>query len=193
VSSPGVLEAVEDALVARLRVRPQRASVSFVGVEPIDVLRFEPAAGERLYVSLGMARRPMTPADAFTEAADGPRAELALRLHDPTDVHGDVWRRLALLAAAPAVEGVVYAPGMTVELGEPLTRRSACTGFVVGDPVFPDLPTPVGPVAILAVTPAMPTELAWCRARGSADLRARWARAETDLLDLGRAPVRLDG
>ena len=37
-----------------------RASVSFVGVDPIEVLRFEPIPGERAYVSLGMSRHPMT-------------------------------------------------------------------------------------------------------------------------------------
>ena len=42
---------------------------------------------------------------------DGPRAELMLHLRDPADEHADVWRRLAVLAAAPAVEGVVYGRG----------------------------------------------------------------------------------
>ena len=62
-----------------------RASMSFVGVEPVEVLRFEPIPGERAYVSLGMARRPMTGAGELVQQAHGPRAELMLHVRDPTD------------------------------------------------------------------------------------------------------------
>ncbi len=48
-------------------------------------------------------------------------------------------------------------------------------------------------MAILQVLPATSTELAWCRVRGSAALRERWAAAGYDLLDLARGPVALDG
>src|SRR5437764_13038837 len=71
-----VLTAVEAALVDHFGHRPARASVSFVGVDPIEVLRFEPIPGERAYVSLGMARHPMTGAAASVLAENGPRAEL---------------------------------------------------------------------------------------------------------------------
>ena len=53
-----VLPTVEAALVEHFGHRPQRASVSFVGVDPIEVLRFEPIPGERAYVSLGMSPAP---------------------------------------------------------------------------------------------------------------------------------------
>ena len=56
-----VLAAVDAALAEHFGHRPQRASVSFVGVDPVEVLRFEPIPGERAYVSLGMSGRPMTP------------------------------------------------------------------------------------------------------------------------------------
>jgi suppressor of fused protein SUFU len=183
-----LLTAVEEHLVDHFGQRPARASLSFVGVDRIEVLRFEPIPGERAYVSLGMARHPMTGAAEEVLAADGPRAELLLHLRDPVDAFGDVWRRVALLAAAPAVEGVVYQPGMSVDLGEPLTASSACTGVVIDE-------SPVGSVSgvdILQVVPATSAELAWCRVRGAAALRERWTQAPTDLADLARRGVALD-
>jgi hypothetical protein len=191
VSSP-VLAAVEAALVERFGGGPQRASVSFVGVDPIEVLRFAPAAESRVYVSLGLSRHPMTSADAAVAAGDGPRAELLLAVSDPTDRFAGVWRRLAVLAAAPAVEGVVYSPGMSVDLGEPLVAGSAVTGVVVTESDVGDVPTPSGPVTVLQAWPATSTELAWCRVRGSAALRERWADQQVELADLLRGPVRLD-
>jgi hypothetical protein len=193
VTSPTILAAVEAAFVDHFGHRPQRASVSFVGVDPIEVLRFEPIPGERAYLSLGMSRHSMTGATESVLAADGPRAELMLHLRDPTDEHAEVWRRLALLAAAPVVEGVVYAPGMSVDLGEPLTVGSACTGVVVDGSPVPSIVADAGTVEVLQITPATSTELAWCRVRGSAALRERWTDAGTDLLDLGRRPVPLNG
>jgi hypothetical protein len=166
--------------------------VSFVGVDPIDVLRFEPIPGERAYVTLGMSRHPMTGAEELVRASDGPRAELVLHLHDPTDEHREIWRRLAVLGAAPAVEGVVYADGMSVDLGEPLTIGSACTGVLVTESAVAPIETDGGLVAILQVVPATSTELAWCRVRGSAALRERWTSAGIDLLDLARRAVPLD-
>ena len=188
-----VLAAVEAALVDHFAHQPQRASVSFVGVDPIEVLRFEPVPGERAYISLGMSRHPMTGAAELVQAADGPRAELMLHLHDPTDAHADVWRRVAVLAAAPAVEGVVHAPGMTLDLGEPLSADSSCTGVVITESPIADIATGAGPVSVLQAVPATPTELAWCRVRGSAALRDRWAEAGVDLRDLTRRAVALDG
>jgi hypothetical protein len=191
VTSP-VLAAIEDGLAEHFGSRPQRASVSFVGVDPIEVLRFEPIPGERAYLSLGMARHPMTAATESVVASEGPRAELMLHLRDPTDEHSDIWRRLAVLAAAPSVEGVVYAPGMSVDLGEPLTTGSACTGVVVDASAIAAIDTVAGPVLILQVVPATSTELAWCRVRGSAALRERWVGAGTDVLDLTRRAVTLE-
>ena len=191
--TPDVLTSVDRALVEHFAHAPQRASVSYVGVDPIEVLRFEPVPGDRAYVSLGMSRHPMTAAHDSVQAVDGPRAELLLELHDPTDALADVWRRLAVLAAAPAVEGVVYAPGMSVDLGEPLAAGSRCTGVVIAESPIGEIGTPVGPVTVLQATPAMATELAWCRVHGSSALRDRWMQHGKDLLDLTRAAVPLDG
>lgn len=186
-----VLTAVEAALVEHFGHQPQRASVSFVGVDPIEVLRFEPVPGDRAYVSLGMSRLPMTGADALVRSVDGPRAELILSLHDATDEHADLWRQLAVLAAAPSVEGVVYAPGTTVDLGVPFTPGSWCTGAVVTESAYPAVQTPAGSVALLQVVPATSTELAWARVRGGGALLERWTDAGVDQLDMTREPVAL--
>ena len=187
-----VLAAVEAALGAHFGAAPARASVSFVGVDPIEILRFEPVPGERAYVSLGLSRHPMTPADAAVQSVAGPRAELMLHVRDPGDEFRDVWRRLAVLAAAPAVEGVVYSPGMSVDLGEALAPGSTCTGVVLDESPLGDLATPAGPVTVLLAQPATSTELAWCRVRGAAALRELWAQQGVDGLDLARRPARLE-
>ena len=191
MTAPALLALVDDALATHYGHRPARASVSFVGVAPIEVLRFEPVPGQWVYASLGMSAAPMTPADEFMMSGDGPRAELLLALRDESGTHADVWRKLAILAAAPAVEGVVYRADMTVDLGEPLTAGSRCTGGVVVAGELGPVETGEGSVELLQVVPALSTELAWARVRGTAALRERWQQAGTDLLDLGRGPVAL--
>jgi hypothetical protein len=192
VASPEPRTAVEQALSEHFGQAPVRASVSFVGVDPIEVLRFEPIPGERAYLTLGMSRHPMTSAADPMLAADGPRAELMLHLADPADQFVDVWRQVALLGAAPAVEGVVYSVGMTIDLGQPLVPGSACTGAVITESPLRAIDTVRGEVQILQIVPATQNELAWSRVKGSAVLRERWAERDTDLLDLGRGPVELD-
>jgi Suppressor of fused protein (SUFU) len=183
--------AVERALCDHFGHRASRASVSFLGVEPIEVLRFEPIPGEQAYLSLGMSRRPMTGASEVVVASDGPRAELMLHVRDGAG-HKDLWRQLAVLAASPAVEGVVYVPGMTVDLGQSLAPGSGCTGVVVAQSALAAIETPDGNVAVLQVLPATSSELAWCRVRGAAALRERWMAHQVDLLDLARRAVALD-
>jgi hypothetical protein len=165
--------------------------MSYVGVEPIEVLRYRTAPGEWTYASLGMSRRPMTGASATVVTADGPRAELILRVQADSDPTGDIWRRLALLAAAPAVEAVVYANGMTIDVGEPLVPGSHCTGALISESHFADVDTGVGAVALLEMLSATSNELAWSRVHGAAALRARWARDAVDLTDLSRATAAL--
>jgi hypothetical protein len=186
------LVTLERSLADHFGERPTRAAVSFVGVEPIEVLRFEPIPGERAYVSLGMSRHPMTAASEVVLGADGPRAELMVNVHDGPGHDEVLWRNLAVLAAAPAVEGVVYVAGMTVDLGQPLAPGSRCTGGLVVAAPLAAIDTAAGPVTVLQVLPATSTELAWCRVRGAAALRERWASMQTDLLDLGRRAVTLD-
>ncbi|MCW2494570.1 suppressor of fused domain protein [Jatrophihabitans sp.] len=192
MAHPDPLSAIDEALREHFGHSPVRASVSFVGVEPIDILRFEPIPGERAYLTLGMARHPMTSAADPMLASDGPRAELMLHISDPADRFVDVWRQLAVLGAAPAVEGVVYSAGMTVDLGQPLVTGSLCTGAVLTESAVGSVSTGAGPVEILQVNAATQNELAWSRVKGSAVLRERWAERGVDLLDLGRGPVDLD-
>jgi hypothetical protein len=167
---------------------PVRASMSFLGVEPIEVLRYEPVPGEVAYLTLGMSRRPMgaVPAGSIEIVpTQGPRAEFMLHLRAGGE-YADAWRQLAVLAAAPAVEGVVYSLGMTVDLGQPLATGSRCTGVVVLESAIVPIDTDGGRVDVLAAAPATSTELAWSRVHGSAALRERWSAQLIDLLDLGR-------
>lgn len=189
--TPG-LAAVESALREHFAQQPVRATVSFLGVEPIEILRFEPVPDEVAYVSLGMSRRPMTPAGDSVVTSGGPRAELMLQLRVTAPGADQVWRRLAVLAAAPAVEAVAYVPDMTVDLGEPLATGSRCTGAVVTTSPLPAIASADGPVEVLQVLPATSTELAWARVHGAAGLRARWRERHCDLLDLARGAVALD-
>jgi hypothetical protein len=191
VAQTDPLAAIELTFCEHFGQQPVRASVSFLGVDPIEILRFEPIPGERAYLSLGMARHPMTSAADSTLAAGGPRAELMLHVDDPADRFVEVWRQLAVLAAAPAVEGVVYREGMTVDLGQPLVAGSSCTGVVLVESPLPDIETEAGTVAVLLAIPAAQNELAWARVKGSPVLRERWAERGTDLLDLSRVPVDL--
>jgi hypothetical protein len=191
VANPALLALVDDALAAHFGHRPARASVSFLGVDPVEVLRFDIAPDEFAYVSLGMSSSPMTAADSLVRSEDGPRAELLLHVRDERGRFGDVWRKLAVLAASPAVEGVVYRAGMTVDLGEAIAPGSACTGGLITESSVPTVETGEGVVDVLQVVPALSTELAWARVRGGAALLERWSGRGTDLLDLTRAAVDL--
>lgn len=191
VSAPDLLAVVEGTLRAHFGQRPSRASVCFVGVEPIEVLRFEPVPGELVYVSLGMSRRPMTAGSVPLVAVGGPRAELVLRVRGGSGTFDSPWRQLAVLAASPAVEGVVYAPGMTVDLGQALAPGSGCTGGILAESGLAPIEVAEGRVAVLQVLPATPSELAWCRVHGAAALRERWSHQQVDLLDIGRRAAAL--
>lgn len=191
MTSPGVLHLVQAALREHFGQPPVRASVTFLGVEPIEVLRFEPIPGEWAYLSLGMSRQPMTAASDTVVSAQGPRAELMLHVR-ADDRFADAWRRLAVLAAAPAVEGVVYLPDMTVDTGQPLAAGSRCTGAVIAASAIAGIETPEGAVRIHQALPATSTELAWSRVHGTPQLRERWTQHGTDLLDLARGAVPLD-
>jgi hypothetical protein len=197
VGHPGVTDAelltsVERSATAHFGAEPARASITFLGVEPIEVLRFD-GADERSYISLGMCRRPMTDPDAAVLAVDGPRAELTISTKaGSTGGERDLWRRLAVLAAAPTVEGVVYREGMTLDLSEPLVPGSRCTGVLVGASAMPPIVVADVEVRVLRLDPVTQVELAWSRVHGTPALRERWASQRVDLLDLGRDGVRLD-
>jgi hypothetical protein len=190
-----VLARVEAAYHQHYETSAVRASVSFVGVEPIEILRYEHrgSSGEQLvsdYLSLGMSRYPMAPSSAtVVDPLTAPRAELMLSVLGRPD---DVWRRLAVLAAAPAVESVVYQVGARIELGEPWSSASRCTGAVLtAGPLSPVRMPGTADVAMLRVLPALPVELAWARVHGSDALVERWRESRTELRDLRRDAVEL--
>lgn len=177
-----VLTLVEAHLVSVLGPDSGRAGVSFLGAERVDVLRFGPD-GERLvrYVTVGMSRAPMADPGADLVAQHGPRAELILSVRD---LHDSVLRRLATLAASPAVEGVVLSPGAGLDLGEPLWDGSRFTAVLVGEPggLLPDLPLDgEEPVRFLPLFPMTPNEAAWKRVHGAAALEERWLTQGRDL------------
>ena len=194
-----VLVVVEAHLLTVLGEPTGRAGVSFLGVERIDLLRFGPGAdGLVRYVTLGMSRTPMSSPTAAVVDPAAPRAELVLELRGYADT---VLRRLAVLAASPAVEGIVVTPGALLDLGEPLWDGASCPAVLVGEPgPVPDLPVPDLPgaagqpgriVRFLPVVPVTAEEAAFHRVHGTAELRRLWSQAGTDLVDPHRRGVPL--
>jgi hypothetical protein len=186
---------VEQHLTGQLGPGSARASVTFVGAEPVEVLRFGPDRdGLVRYVTVGMSRHPMSdPADPAPDQVRGPRAELVLSVRAIVD---SVRRRLAALAMTPFVEGIVVGPAAGLDLAEPLWDGAPFTACLVGDPggLVLDLPIapPADPVRFLPVLPMTPAEAAWKRARGAEALRKLWLHHGTDLRDPARRTVPLE-
>jgi hypothetical protein len=191
---PDPVPAVEAHLVAALGDPSGRAAVTFVGTDRIEVLRFGPDdQGLVRYATLGMSRAPMTdPAAALADPVRGPRAELVLSVRGG---HDSVLRALAVLAAAPQVEGLVVVPGASLDVGAPLWDGAAFHAVLVAEPggLVPDLslPEPAEPVRFLPLLPMTSAEAAWKRVHGAEALRERWLRHGTDLRDPGRRAVPL--
>ncbi len=194
VSGEQVLLLVEAQLLSVFGEDSGRAGVSFLGTERIDVLRFGPdPEGLVRYASLGMSRHPMGDPGADLVAQHGPRAELVLSIRD---LHDTVLRRLAVLAASPAVESVVVAPGAGLDLGQPLWEGGPFTAVLVGEPggLVPDLvfDEDEEPVRFLPMLPMTPGEAAFKRVHGAQALEALWLRHGTDLRDAYRNQVPLE-
>jgi hypothetical protein len=175
---------------AGIDTEPDVASVTFLGAEPVDVLRYRPAAdGTVHYVSLGCSRHPMVdPTAVVVDSQRGPRAEVVLRLRDPGQAAG-LARSLAIVAASPAVEGVVLTPDALVDLGAPLwAGRVPFTAVLLGHSDIPDLPLepPRDPVRFLSATPITATEAAWVRLKGADAMRDAWRSDGVDVLDPNR-------
>lgn len=191
-----VLALVEAHLLTVLGQDSGRAGVTFLGAGRIDVLRFGPdGSGLVRYVTVGMSREPMTSAGAAVVDPSAPRAELVLSLHGAQD---KVLQPLAALASSPAVEGVVVAPGASLDTGEPLWPGARQTGVLVAEPggLIPDLDLAdtvpdAAPVQFLPLLPLLPEEAAYKRIHGAAALQEKWLAAGTDLRDPDRRPVRL--
>jgi hypothetical protein len=178
---------------------PDSASVTFLGTEPVEVLRFRSGRhGLVHYVSVGCSRHPMTdPTEVLADPQRGPRAEIILRLRDPGPSTG-IARSLAILAATPAVDGVVLAADALVDLGSPLwawpTERVPFTAVLLGHSDIPDLPLepPREPVKFLSATPITATEAAWVRLKGAEAMRQAWQNDGVDVLDPKRPAAQPD-
>ncbi|WP_119031897.1 suppressor of fused domain protein [Gordonia rubripertincta] len=189
-------EAVTDLVGKHLRDRmgaePQRASVTFLGVEPIDVLRFvlgDATPGELVYVTSGCARHPMSdPTDLHADPVKGPRAELVVRMHAGSTLPG-LHKRMATLAAAPAVEGLILDADALVDLGEPLWDGATCTAVLLSADELGEveLPVPMDSVRLLRAVPITANEAAWVRLKGADALRDAWREAGIDVMEPNRA------
>lgn len=207
-----ILPLVEARLRGALGEPDARAAVTFLGADHIEVLRFLDASPrgpeeERgrgplvRYATLGMSASPMT--DPSVQVADpvrGPRAELVLTLRAGVAGTDDVLRPLAVLAASPQVEGVVVAPGGSLDVGGPLWRDAPFSSVLVGEPgglvedldLAAEYSADADPVRFLPLLPMTHNEAAWKRARGARALEERWLAHGTDLRDPLRGSVPLD-
>ncbi|MDG9702184.1 suppressor of fused domain protein [Streptomyces sp. DH37] len=194
-----VLELVEARLRSALGEPEARAAVTFLGADRIEVLRFlEPGGGNGVvrYATLGMSAAPMTdPAAVLADPDRGPRAELVLSVRAGAADTDKVLRPLAVLAASPQVEGVVVAPGASLDVGGPLWPGAPFTSVLVAESggLVEDLELdpPMDPVRFLPLLPMTPNEAAWKRVHGAAALEERWLAHGTDLRDPRRASVPL--
>ncbi|MGV0656596.1 suppressor of fused domain protein [Mycolicibacterium thermoresistibile] len=164
---------------------PAAASVTFLGTERYEILRFGPSPeGVSHYVSLGCSRHPMGDPDALvTDPVRGPRAEVVVALKGPTPA--GLARSVAVLAAAPAVEGLILEPDALVDLGQPLWDGAPFTAFLLGPGDLDEvaLPEPRSPVVLLSAIPITPTEAAWVRLKGAGAMREAWEVDGVDVLD----------
>ena len=176
---------VRDHLRAHFAGEPDAASVTFLGTQSIDVLRFGPDGdGVVHYASLGCSRQPMIdPAEFAADPVRGPRAEVVVSLRGPTP--SGLARSVAVLAAAPAVEGLVLAADALVDLGSPLWAGAPFTAFLLGRSEIGDieLPDPIDPVVVLSAVPITATEAAWVRLKGADAMREAWLSDGVDVID----------
>jgi hypothetical protein len=194
MSHHDVLTAVEARLVSTFGEPDARAAVTFLGTDRIEVLRFVAADGLVRYATLGMSAAPMgDPTSVVADPLRGPRAELVLTVRGGRD---EVLRPLATLGASPQVEGLVVAPGASLDLGGPIWTGAPFTAFLVAEPggLVEDLelPEPADPVRFLPLLPMTPNEAAHKRVHGAAELQERWLRHGTDLRDPLRRSVPFD-
>ncbi|WP_029108089.1 suppressor of fused domain protein [Mycobacterium sp. URHD0025] len=168
---------------AGITAEPVSASVTFLGTERIDVLRF---GGPDLYhyVTLGCSRHPMfDPTELVSDPIHGPRAEVVLSLRGPTP--NGLARSLAVLAAAPAVEGLVLEADALVDLETQLFDSAPFSAFLLGPSDIGEvtLPDPLSAVTVLSATPITATEAAWVRLKGADAMREAWQTDGVDVLD----------
>ncbi|MEU2153904.1 suppressor of fused domain protein [Streptomyces sp. NPDC019396] len=193
-----ILALVEARLFSTFGEPDARAAMTFLGTDRIEVLRFIAGDDRGIvrYATLGMSAQPMNdPKDLLADPVKGPRAELLLSVRGGLADTDKVLRPLAALASSPQVEGVIVAPGNSMDVGEPLWPNAPFTSVLVAEPggLVEDLelPEPMDPVRFLPLLPMTPNEAAWKRVHGAAALQERWLKHGTDLRDPLRGPVSL--
>lgn len=91
-----------------------------------------------------------------------------------------VLRGLAVLAASPQVEGLIVAPGASLDLGEPLWPGAPFSSVLVAESggLVEDLELdePMEPVRFLPLLPMTHNEAAWKRVRGAQELQGGGCR-----------------
>lgn len=195
-----VLALVEARLRTALGEPDARAAVTFLGTDRVEVLRFQDDSQDGTvvrYATLGMSAQPMSdPTAMLADPVAGPRAELVLSVRGGLADTDKVLRPLAVLAASPQVEGVVVAPGASLDVGGPLWPGAPFTSVLVAEPggLVEDLEldAPLDPVRFLPLLPMTPNEAAWKRVQGAQALQERWLTNGTDLRDPSRRSVPLD-
>ncbi|MGW6845789.1 suppressor of fused domain protein [Streptomyces sp. NPDC054958] len=191
-----ILALVEARLRTAFGEPDARAAVTFLGTDRIEVLRF--AEGDLVrYATLGMSAHPMTdPTAVVADPVRGPRAELVLTVRAGLAATDKLLRPLAVLAASPQVEGLIVAPGASLDVGEPLWDGASFSSVLVAEPggLVEDLELdePMDPVRFLPLLPMTANEAAWKRVHGAAALQERWLARGTDLRDPLRSAVALD-
>ncbi|MGW2475505.1 suppressor of fused domain protein [Streptomyces sp. NPDC001665] len=208
-----ILALVEARLRTALGEPDARAAVTFLGTDRIEVLRFVDGDIVR-YATLGMSAQPMSdPTAVVADPLKGPRAELVLSVRGGLADTDQVLRKLAVLAASPQVEGLVVAPGASLDVGEPLWPGAPFTSVLVAESgglvedleldeaVLRSSPVRGGgretggtlePVRFLPLLPMTRNEAAWKRVRGAQELQEKWLSQGTDLRDPLRRSVTLD-
>jgi hypothetical protein len=173
---------------AGIDAEPVSASVTFLGAESIEVLRYGPDGdGVYRYVSLGCSRHSMLdPTDMMADPTSGPRAEVVLALRGPTPT--GLARSIAVVAAAPSVEGLVLGADALVDLETRLWEGAPFTAVLLGVSDIGDveLAAPLEPVTVLSATPITATEAAWVRLKGAEAMREAWRVDGVDVLNPAR-------
>ena len=78
--------------------------------------------------------------ELVTDALHGPRAEVVVSLRGPTPT--GLARSMAIVAAAPAVEGLVLVPDALVDLETPLWEAAPFSAMLLGRSDIDDVALP---------------------------------------------------
>jgi Suppressor of fused protein (SUFU) len=160
---------------AGIAAEPETASVTFLGVEPIEVMRFGPGSnGDIHYVSVGGSRH-----------SEGTPAEVVVSLRGPS-VGAGMARSVAVLAAAPVVEGLVLTQDALIDLGQPLWEMAPFAAFLLGDSDIESF----GDVEFRQAIPITANEAAWVRLKGAHAMRQAWREDGVDVFDPNRPAAR---